>query len=155
MYTLDQIKALCVITATGCWEFQGSRHPRGYGMIYGGQQNGRSKSVYVHQVTYVLVHGPIPEGFEIDHVCRNTRCCNPDKAHLEAVTHTENVKRGTAGLFWSQRTHCKNGHEFTPENIYRPPSNHHNARYCRACMNIASAKWREHVRWLASRQSQC
>lgn len=44
-----------------------------------------------HRISYEWFVGPIPEGFEVDHLCRNIRCVNP--AHLEAVTGSENLRR--------------------------------------------------------------
>src|SRR5688572_4330660 len=74
---------------SGCWIFTGARHRFGYGLIGIGRR-GAGKSA-VHRVTYEALVGPIPEGMEIDHLCRNPPCCNP--LHLEAVSHTENVRR--------------------------------------------------------------
>lgn len=71
----------------GCWEWTGSRHPRGYGEFFDG-----STVVRAHRWAYEQFVGPIPEGLVIDHLCRNTGCVNP--LHLEAVTQTENIRRG-------------------------------------------------------------
>ena len=60
-----------------------------------------------------MVVGPIPDGCELDHLCRNRACCNPD--HLEPVTHLENVRRGLKGL---SVTHCPVGHPYYDENTY-------------------------------------
>jgi hypothetical protein len=73
-----------------CWPWRGATNQRGYGnfMLTDGAT---AKS---HRVTYELLVGPIPEGLELDHTCRNTGCVNP--AHLEPVTHAENIRRGYA-----------------------------------------------------------
>lgn len=71
----------------GCWNFIGAANPDGYGRIQVGV-----KLDYAHRVAYEAFAGPIPDGFDIDHLCRNHRCCNP--AHLEAVTRRENLLRG-------------------------------------------------------------
>jgi hypothetical protein len=84
----------------------------GYGRI-----NVEGQSAYAHRVSYELHVGAIPAGLTLDHLCRNTPCCNP--AHLEPVTQGENTLRGESP--WAKRkrqTHCVNGHEFTPENTY-------------------------------------
>lgn len=71
----------------GCWEWVGHRDER-YGRFpYRGER-------WAHRSSYVIHHGPIPEGLEIDHLCRFTFCVNP--AHLEAVTRSENVRRAAA-----------------------------------------------------------
>lgn len=70
-----------------CYIWQGSTNGRGYGII-----SVEGRRCYVHRVTYELEHGPIPRGLMIDHLCRQTLCCNPD--HLEAVTNRENTIRG-------------------------------------------------------------
>jgi hypothetical protein len=68
-------------------------------MFYAG-----GRTVYVHRYLYLLAKGPIPSGLELDHLCGNKRCCNPD--HLEAVTHRENMRRAAQHGVWSGR---KNG----------------------------------------------
>lgn len=74
----------------GCWRWTGAIQSAGYGSI--GLGEGRVGSA--HRVAYELLVGPIPPGLTIDHLCRNTWCVNP--AHLEAVTHQENVRRAWA-----------------------------------------------------------
>lgn len=94
----------------GCWEWVGHTNGGGYGRL---AIEGRT-TVYAHRWSYEYHVGPIPDGLEIDHLCRNTLCVNPD--HLEPVTPDENKRR------WSESvTHCKSGHEYTPENTYIRP----------------------------------
>ncbi len=71
----------------------------------GGRQTGAHRWAYEHWV------GPIPDGLQIDHLCRNRCCVNP--AHLEPVTAQENTRRALA--FRVPPTHCKWGHELTGE----------------------------------------
>ena len=78
------------VTSGGCWEWQGARDPSGYGSIKRmGKKTNTHKASYEHHV------GPVPEGLDLDHLCRNRICCNPE--HLEPVTRSINAKRGLVG----------------------------------------------------------
>src|SRR5438132_1259918 len=95
---------------TGCWLWMRSLTTRGYGQFARNRQR-----FCAHRVSYELVRGAIPEGLQIDHLCRTRSCVNPD--HLEPVTAQVNQRRGrTISAYYATRTHCVNGHEFTPEN---------------------------------------
>lgn len=74
---------------TGCWNWMGARDKHGYGRW--GSPN--RKVWFTHRFQYLASGGEIPEGYVLDHLCRNTSCCNPD--HLEPVTQAENLRRGT------------------------------------------------------------
>lgn len=73
--------------ATGCWLWNRKRWVTGYGM----KSVNHSGSVAAHRWLYEREVGPIPEGLELDHLCFNPPCVNPD--HMEPVTHTENMRR--------------------------------------------------------------
>jgi hypothetical protein len=104
---------------SGCWEWQGSRDSAGYGRGGGG---------FVHRVAYEKAVGPIPDGLDIDHLCRNRGCGNPN--HLEPVTHYENCRRGSQ----ANQTHCVNGHAFDGDNlIWRFRRTGAPYRQCRQC----------------------
>lgn len=95
---------------SGCWLWPGVWSLKGYGIV-----NVRGRDYRAHRVSYEHFRGPIPEGYFIDHLCRVRCCVNPD--HLELVTNKENVLRGFGPTAMNARkTHCKWGHEFTPEN---------------------------------------
>lgn len=73
----------------GCWEWTASRTLDGYGQIHIGPDR---QMGYGHRVVYEMLVGPIPEGLQLDHLCRNRGCTRPD--HLEPVTQAENLRRG-------------------------------------------------------------
>ena len=112
-----------------CWLWQGRLH-KGYGAF-------GKRSLRVHRVAYAAAFGAIPKGLEIDHLCRNRRCGNP--AHLEAVTHAVNVGRGARAT----ATHCKHGHEYTPENtLHQTDYLGRPFRRCRICNRAASRRYK-------------
>lgn len=107
----------------GCWLWTDFL-ARGYGRISIG-----GRMVRAHRFAYELLVGPVPEGLEIDHLCRVRHCVNP--AHLEPVTHAENLRRSDSiSAVYARRDRCASGHEFTAENTYVRAGGH---RDCRAC----------------------
>ncbi len=109
---LNKIK---VDDLTGCWNWKGC-DIRGYGQF---TING--KGIGVHRVTYEHWNGKIPDGYHVDHLCRNVGCCNP--MHLEAVTPKENgVRRSTK--------YCPQGHYKNESNIYIKPDGY---KVCLTC----------------------
>ena len=110
---------------TGCWLWTARVNRHGYGVLSIGSKRDASKRMALaHRVAYELHVGPIPEGLTIDHLCRTPACVNPD--HLEAVTQRENVLRGMSiPALNHKKTHCKNGHEFSPRS--------NGTRRCKVC----------------------
>jgi hypothetical protein len=92
----------------------------GYGIM--SRPDGRRP--FAHRWAYEQVHGLIPAGLTIDHLCRNRACVNV--SHLEAVTQAENNKRAT----WRQA--CKHGHQMTPENTLWEPTGQRRCRICKS-----------------------
>lgn len=107
-----------------CWIWTGALR-KGHGEF----RRARRSLVAAHRFVYELEVGQIPPGLVIDHLCRVPRCVNP--AHLEAVTNVENVLRGNSlPARNARKTHCLNGHEFSPENTR---INNRGDRVCIAC----------------------
>lgn len=114
--------------ASGCWEWHGSMNrPNGYGQFW---IAGRLR--LAHRVAYEALVGDVPDGLDLDHLCRTRTCCNP--AHLEAVTRRVNIVRGDRAKVSrdaaARITHCLRGHEYTEANTYRKRQG---GRQCRTC----------------------
>lgn len=119
-----------------CWTFLGNKNKDGYGGI---SVSGKWWST--HRYSYVTLVGEIPEGLELDHLCSNRACANPD--HLEPITHIENVRRGEK----ASRTHCPQGHEYSVENTYL---NKKGWRKCKICTADAQRRYQAKKRRIAS-----
>lgn len=104
-----------------CWIWLAKQH-RQYGVF--------KEGIAAHRWAWEERNGKIPPGLVIDHLCNNPPCVNP--AHMRVTTHKENRARVT------KITHCKNGHEFTPENTYQARGQ----RVCRACHRDWSSQQR-------------
>lgn len=105
-----------------CWLWIGWRNADGYGLIDDRPRTGVRRA---HRVAYEFSIGPIPDGLQLDHLCRNPPCVNP--RHLEPVTNQENTRRGAHG---SLITSCPKGHPYDDANTYVDPDG---ARRCRRC----------------------
>jgi len=130
---------------TGCWLWTGAKTDRGYGIIGITTAPGVYEMRPAHRVAYEEFIAPIPEGLQLDHLCRVRRCINAN--HLEPVTCGENLRRGEGftGLNF-RKTHCKHGHEFTPENTGVARSGGKvRGRYCKECNRIGAGKQRARI----------
>lgn len=107
---------------------------RGYGYFMHDRKNWLA-----HRFAYFVITGELPK-LELDHLCRVRACVNPE--HLEPVTALENKLRSPLSNI--NKTHCKRGHEFTPDNTVKVPG----GRGCRTCR---TATWR---RWNARQTTQ-
>jgi HNH endonuclease len=137
----DRIRGLTAISASGCWEWRGKVNRGGYGRICVSRAAGDQQ---VHRIAYETFIGPIPDGMEIDHKCRNRKCCNPD--HLEAVTPRENQRRSTSPIAKNMATtHCKGGHALAGDNLYL----HRGRRQCRECQRARVRAYRRKKRGTA------
>lgn len=127
-----------------CWYWEGFINKDGYGMY----NNKRA-----HRLAYIEKHGEYPPNTVTDHLCRVRNCVNPD--HLEAVSIAENVRRGNAAKItkqrWASITHCKNGHELTPDNLYLEVKDSYTRRHCKICKK--SNRSRQYAREKQSRSN--
>lgn len=128
--TLDE---RVTVKPDGCWDWSNA-NAGGYGMW---TQHG--VTIPAHRLMYRLLVGPIPVGRDLDHLCRNRRCVNPE--HLEPVTRRENLLRGeTIPASRAAQTHCHQGHPLTGPNLYRRPDG--KGRDCRLCRSEADRRRR-------------
>lgn len=129
-----------------CWHWRASVNPEGYGMFWDGV-----RLVRAHRFAFQAAGGDL-DGAVADHECHNAssctdvpcahrRCCNP--SHLRAVTQAVNSKRGRTGDHHALKTHCRNGHEYTPENTIYPlrPGGRRDERVCKSCTRASQAKY--------------
>lgn len=109
------------VDASGdCWEWTGGLDTKGYGHV--ALPSGTTTGA--HRAVYELLVGPVADGLQLDHLCRNRTCVNPD--HLEPVTPAENVRRALS------RPHCRRGHLMTGRNVMETAGGN---RRCRTCFN--------------------
>jgi HNH endonuclease len=140
----DRVLRRCTQSAAGCWIYPGRANRGGYGLVQTGTKlAGDRRERLAHTVVYEALVGSVPDGLELDHLCRTPRCVNP--AHLEPVTHAENMRRSplvgrARGRQYSERTHCANGHEYTPENTTYVAKT--NSRRCLTCHRERGTKSR-------------
>lgn len=128
------------IAPNGCWEWSGAR-TKGYGKFAAGRTVDKTRRIVLaHRFAYEAFKGPIPEGLEPDHLCRNHGCVNPD--HLEVVTRLENVRRGEVRNSNRRRgeaiSHCPKGHPYDKANTYIRKDG---SRQCRACRRESNHKY--------------
>ncbi len=117
---------------SGCWLWIASTS-EGYGQFYDRARNAPARA---HRVAYTALVGPILDGLHIDHLCRQTICCNP--AHLEPVTLAENTRRGRSAERTRERhaaiSNCPQGHPYDEANTYRTVTKEGRPhRMCKAC----------------------
>jgi len=117
---------------SGCWICTYATGGKGYARL---PVNGRLATA--HRVSYELSCGPIPKGYEIDHLCRNKLCVNP--GHLEAVTPQENVRRAVLSREKERGGTCPKGHPLNGGNSVLSTKG---IRRCRECQNIRQRRYR-------------
>lgn len=123
---LDHAWDAVEIRANGCWPWTMSTASHGYGQIgWGGSTSGRGGTV-AHRAIWQSLHGPIPAGMTVDHLCRNRTCVNP--FHLRLLSNVENARLNGA----SQRKRCPKGHRYDASNTLVDRRGHRRCRTCAA-----------------------
>lgn len=118
------------ILGTPCHVWTAGRDQKGYGKL-----TLCGREYRAHRVSYEFHIGPIEPELEIDHLCRNEPCINPE--HLEEVTSKVNTHRSP--IHNVSKTHCKKGHAFTESNTIRFKRG---GRNCRICHKVSDQKCR-------------
>lgn len=129
-YQID-VRSACWIWVAGCMT-------SGYGQFYDG-----TRDVGAHRWSYKNFIGEIPENLEIDHLCENKLCVNPE--HLEAVSRQVNMKRYHTNhrAYVGQRSHCKNGHPMCEDNTYRSLKT--GLTFCKTCRKTNRARYKLNI----------
>lgn len=116
--------------ATGCWNWTGTKSDSGYGRV---SIDGRAHQA--HRIAYEILRAQIPDGMQIDHLCRNRACLNPD--HMEPVTQRENIMRGeSVSARNARRNHCNRGHEYVQGSFIMERSKSGLMRRCLICQDM-------------------
>lgn len=129
----ERFLAKIELKRSGCAEWQAALNNMGYavfGIGYTRSSKGKpmGKTKLGHRLAYELYVCEIPEGLVLDHICRNTKCVNPN--HLRAVTQSVNILNAA-------KSRCPHGHEFTEENTAR----YRGYRSCKECNRIRGRKY--------------
>jgi hypothetical protein len=115
---------------SGCWIWIGGRGRSGHGQTW---DSVKRRQDGAHRVLYKMFKGEIPEGLELDHLCRLSSCVNPD--HLEPVTHRQNLMRGfSPSALKARQTVCRLGHPLAVRKSGQ--------RVCRICQSVRDARRR-------------
>lgn len=124
----------------GCWEWTGPTTDKGYARI------SQSKTSWVlgHRLFFEIFRGKVPDGLDLDHLCRNRNCINP--SHLEPVSRRENVMRGRSPFILAHHSgSCVRGHQMTPDNTYISPKGQ---KHCKACRQMREKKRQDKRKYL-------
>ena len=118
---------------TPCREWEGRLDSWGYGRTYF-----RGGPFLAHRKAWIEANGEIPDGLMVLHHCDNPKCC--EVSHLYLGTHADNMRdmNERGHNVNANKTHCKNGHEFTDENT----GLYGGKRVCRACNRAAVARYK-------------
>ena len=150
---IDRIRSRIRHADDGCWIYTGPLTNGGYGIVWWWDK-GQQKTINytAHRSMWELANGPIPDGQVIDHLCHDPAtckespcdhraCCNP--AHMRVTSQRENSLRSNGfTAAHAERTHCPQGHEYTPENTYVRTDRKYPGRQCRTCNREQNARRR-------------
>jgi hypothetical protein len=120
------------VPEAGCWLWTGGE-AKGYG-----RTSMLHKNIAAHRASYQEFCGEIPEGMHVCHKCDTPLCINPDHLFLGSPLANA-MDKVSKGRQWkpSRKTHCINGHEFTPQNTYTRLTKGGSRRTCRECNTAA------------------
>jgi len=137
--SLDEKFEKYVVRSAGCWSWRGSKQGAGYGYIF---RNKRHPTTLIHRYSWEKHTGnKIPAGYDIDHLCRNRLCCNPE--HLEPVPPIVNILRGTGhSAMNAKKTKCINGHDLPVRNNLAQRQ----SRICKLCGPIYAKRAYERLK---------
>lgn len=125
---IDRFAEKIALTDSDCIEWIAGTNEHGYGIFFI-SKSPRRRFVRAHRWSYEHHVGPVPEGLDLDHLCRNRACVNPD--HLEPVTARVNLLRGESpSALNAKKTHCPAGHAYAGSNL---SVNSDGNRVCRTC----------------------
>lgn len=125
---LARMKAKCVLTESGCWEYRTSHNAFGYVQLCIGKTKWMA-----HRLTYALARGDLPPNLYVCHTCDNRCCINPDHMFLGDHLANQQDKHRKGRCPQRAKTQCKQGHPYSEENTYITPLGH---RGCKTCARI-------------------
>lgn len=96
------------------------------------------KTWYAHRYHFEKTYGPIPKGLEVDHLCENRACVNPN--HLQAVKHLQNMSHARTRTLHTG--YCRNGHDLLVAGVYVHPTS---GPTCRECKREALRAYRRRL----------